>query len=106
MIDPQRADQTLLLNAALDGELDAVGMIEIEAKLAADPALRAEYARLVALRDAIMARVPRQSPPEALLARGIAMAQAPSRVQPPAPPHLRLLRPRDRSLPASLKLAA
>ena len=46
-----RDDPTLLLHAALDGELDAAGMIEIEAKLAADPALAAEYARLGALRD-------------------------------------------------------
>src|SRR5260370_20001144 len=106
MIDSQRADQTLLLNAALDGELDAVGMIEIEAKLAADPALRAEYARLVALRDAIMARVPRQSAPEALRARVIAMAQAPSRLQPTAPRRFRLLDPRYRSLAASLMLGA
>ena len=52
-------DPTLLLHAALDGELDAAGMIEIERRLAADPALAAEYARLVALRDAIRARAPR-----------------------------------------------
>ena len=41
----------MLLNAALDGELDAAGMIAIEARLAAEPALAAEYARLVAVRD-------------------------------------------------------
>jgi anti-sigma factor RsiW len=62
----QGDDRTLLLHAALDGELDAVSMIEIEAKLAADPKLAAEHARLVALRNAIRRRVPRQRVPHAL----------------------------------------
>jgi anti-sigma factor RsiW len=71
-----RDDPTLLLNAALDGELDAVGMMEIEAKLAADPALAAEYARLSALRDVIRARVPREAAPDSLRARVLSMAQS------------------------------
>jgi anti-sigma factor RsiW len=77
-------DPTLLLHAALDGELDAAGMIAIEHRLAVDPALAAEYARLVALRDAIRARAPRDRAPDFLRDRVIAMAQAPSRPAPTA----------------------
>ena len=104
MNDMRRENQTLLLNAALDGELDAAGMIEIEAKLAADPALAAEYGRLVALREAIRARAPRESAPESLRARVMAMAQTPGQARPTAP---RRARPWDapyRALAASLLL--
>ena len=59
----------LLLHAALDDELDAAGVMDVEGKLAADPALAAEYARLVALRDAIRTRLPRERAPDALRAR-------------------------------------
>lgn len=104
MTDSQRNDRTLLLNAALDGELDAAGMIEIEAKLAADPALAAEYARLVALRDAIRARIPRQSAPESLRARVASMTPTASRAPPIAPRRLRLPDAPYRSLAASLML--
>lgn len=71
-----RDDQTLLLHAALDGELDASGMMEIEARLAADPALAAEYARLGALRAAIRARIPREAAPDSLRARVLSMTQS------------------------------
>jgi anti-sigma factor RsiW len=67
-------DQILLLHAALDGELDAAGMMEIEARLAVDPALAAEYARLGALRAAIRARIPREAAPDLLRARVLSMA--------------------------------
>jgi anti-sigma factor RsiW len=83
-----REDPTLLLHAALDGELDAVGMLEIEATLAADPALAAKYARLGALRDAIRARIPRERAPESLRARVMSMTQAPSEAPGPAPESL------------------
>ena len=59
MTEPSIDDPTLLLHAALDGELDAAGMIVIERQLAADPALAAEYARLVALQGAVRTRLPR-----------------------------------------------
>ena len=62
-------DPTLLLHAALDGELDAVGMMEIEAKLAADPEQAAEYARLVALRDAVGRAYSARTPRPTLCAR-------------------------------------
>jgi len=70
-------DQMRLLNAAVDGELDAAGMMAVEASLAADPQLAAEYRRLAALRDAIRSRIPRERAPETLRARVLAMAQAP-----------------------------
>ena len=76
-----REAETLLLHAALDGELDAAGMIDVEARLAADPALAAEYARLVALRCAIRTRLPRERAPDALRARVLAMAQAPNPIK-------------------------
>jgi anti-sigma factor RsiW len=93
-----------LLHAALDGELDALGMIEIEARLAADPALAAEYARLVALRGALRTRLPRQAAPDALRARVIAMAQAPVAQPARADRRFSLFDPRYRALAASLVL--
>jgi len=89
MTDPQSEARALLLQAAADGELDASGVIEIEAQLAADPALAAEYARLVALREAIGARAPRPPAPDALRARVMALAEAPDR-RPAAAPHRRI----------------
>jgi anti-sigma factor RsiW len=88
--DSPHSDQTLLLHAALDGELDAAGMIEIEAKLAADTALAAQYARIAALRDAIKTRVSRPGAPESLRARIVLMAQAGSEAE-PAPPGAQVL---------------
>ena len=85
MTERRSDDPMLLLHAALDGELDAAGAMEVEARLAADPALAAEYARLVALRNAIGTRLPLERAPDALRARVIAMAQAPSQTAPSAP---------------------
>ena len=85
MTEPSIDDPTLLLHAALDGELDAAGMIAIERQLAADPALAAEYARLVALRDAVRTRLPRARAPDNLRARVIAAAQASIPAQTVAP---------------------
>ncbi|MGD0719957.1 MAG: hypothetical protein ABR970_02770 [Roseiarcus sp.] len=100
MTAPRAEDPMLLLNAALDGELDAAGMIDVEARLAGDPALAAQYARLVALRDALRTRLPRERAPDALRARVIALAQAPA----PARPAPRLADPRWRALAACLLL--
>jgi anti-sigma factor RsiW len=104
MMDSQPNDRTLLLQAALDGELDAAGMMNVEAKLAADPALAAEYTRLVALHDAIRTRLPRERAPDALRARVIAMAQAPTQIRLTAPRRSWLLDARIRSLAASMML--
>ena len=97
-------DPTLLLHAALDDELDAAGVMDVEGRLAVDPALAADYARLVALRDAIRTRLPRERAPDALRARVIAMAQTPNQIKPTTPRHSWLLVERYRPLAASLVL--
>jgi anti-sigma factor RsiW len=83
------SSEDLLLHAALDGELDAAGMIAFEARLASDPALAANYARLTALRAAIATRAPRPKAPDALRARVLALAAPPAQTSPtratPAP---------------------
>ena len=104
MTAPRAEDPMLLLNAALDGELDAAGMIDVEARLAADPALAAHYARLVALRAALRPRLPRERAPDALRARVIALAQAPAPARPAPRPTMRLSDPRWRALAACLLL--
>ena len=104
MTETTREQQTLLLNAALDGELDAAGMLEHETRLAADPELAAEYRRLVTLRDAIRARAPRERAPDALRARVISTAQPPIPARSTTP---RRFKPWDapyRALAASLLL--
>lgn len=68
-------NRTLMLHAALDGELDAAGMSEAERLLSTDPAFKAEYARLEALRQAIRTHAPRETAPEALRARLAAAAR-------------------------------
>jgi anti-sigma factor RsiW len=104
MTERHSDDLTLLLHAALDGELDAAGAMDVEGRLSADPALAAEYARLVALRDAIRTRLPRERAPDALRARIIAMAQAPSPIKLTAPRRSWLQVERYRPLAASLVL--
>jgi anti-sigma factor RsiW len=89
----------LLLHAAIDGELDAAGMIAFEARLANEPTLAAQYARLVALRAAIGARAPRPKAPDALRARVLALAA-------PAPVLRRPSRPVWRFAPSYGALAA
>lgn len=72
--EPNREDRNFMLHAALDGELDAQSTLEIEHALASDPKLKAEYARLEALRRAIHTQAPRESAPESLRARILAAA--------------------------------
>jgi anti-sigma factor RsiW len=69
MTSADRDDRRLLLHAALDDELDAAKMIDVERMLAADPELSAEYARLKALREAVRSAAPREEPPAVLRAR-------------------------------------
>jgi anti-sigma factor RsiW len=45
------SSEYLLLHALADGELDAAAAMSLEARLAADPALAAEYARIIAVKD-------------------------------------------------------
>jgi anti-sigma factor RsiW len=69
-----RDERFLRLNAALDGELDAMASLELERALRDDPALAAEYSRLAATRDAIRRHVPREAAPRALVDRVAALA--------------------------------
>jgi anti-sigma factor RsiW len=68
-------DDRLWLNAYIDGELDPAHALEFEQRLAADPALAAERARLVALRGAIRERVPRERASPQLRRRVAALAR-------------------------------
>jgi anti-sigma factor RsiW len=63
------SDDLLMLQALLDGELDASGVIDMERRIAADPRLAAEYARLRALRGAIQGGAMREVAPANLRAR-------------------------------------
>ncbi|MBV8104413.1 MAG: hypothetical protein JO223_07290, partial [Hyphomicrobiales bacterium] len=56
----------LQINAALDGELDAMSALEFERAMRDDPALQAEYRRLAALREAVQRHAPREKAPQAL----------------------------------------
>jgi anti-sigma factor RsiW len=69
MTDRDPNERLLKLNAALDGELDAMGSLEFERELRDDPALAAEYRRLAALRDAVRRHAPREAAPQALADR-------------------------------------
>jgi anti-sigma factor RsiW len=72
-------DQILQLHAALDGELDAGGMLAFERACAADPQLAAEFARFKALDAALRRAAPIERAPAALRARVTAMAAPPKR---------------------------
>ena len=64
--DPQ--DMKLMIHALVDGELDAAAALAVERRIAADPGLAAEHARIVALRMAV-ASVPRPAVRDDFLAR-------------------------------------
>jgi anti-sigma factor RsiW len=70
------SDRLLRLNAALDGELDAMGSLAFERELRDDVTLAAEYQRLSNLRDAVRQHAPREAAPEALADRIAAMTAA------------------------------
>lgn len=73
--DPQ--DMKLMIHALVDGELDAAAALAVERRMAADPELAAEHARLVALRGAV-ANVPRPTVSDDFLARIAAIAEVKS----------------------------
>lgn len=62
------ADLSLLLHALVDGELDAATSLALERRLASDPGLAAEHARIVALQAAVR-NLPRPEASEAFQAR-------------------------------------
>jgi anti-sigma factor RsiW len=64
----------LMIHALVDGELDAAAALAVERRMAADPELAAEHARLVALRGAV-ANLPRPSVSDDFLARIAAIAE-------------------------------
>ena len=68
-------DDRLWLNAYIDGELDPAHALEFEQRLAADPALAADHARIAALRGAIRERVPREQASPQLRRRVAALAR-------------------------------
>jgi len=69
-----REDSMLLLNAYLDNELDAAAVLDVERKLAADAALRAEYDRLVVLRRVMSTQLRSDRASDGLRARVSAIA--------------------------------
>ena len=62
-------DPTLLVHAYLDGELDPAHALDMERRIAADPALAAVRDRVQSLRDLVRDRLPRECAPAALEAR-------------------------------------
>src|SRR5262245_4571894 len=56
----------LLVHAYVDGELDPANAIALEQRMAAEPALAAERARVEALRHVLRERLPRETEPPAL----------------------------------------
>ena len=76
MTDRDVNDRLLRINAALDGELDAMASLEFEREMRADPALAAEYRVLAATRDAIRRHAPREAVPQALADHIAALASS------------------------------
>ncbi|MBN9219092.1 MAG: anti-sigma factor [Mesorhizobium sp.] len=76
----------LMIHALVDGELDAAAALAVERRIAADPRLAAEHARILALRGAV-ARLPRPDVSDAFLARiaAIGMAGGEQQAQPAEP---------------------
>jgi anti-sigma factor RsiW len=70
MSPPDEPDESdLLLGAYLDGELDALAARRFEARLAAEPALAADYARLRSLRALLRIETEGDAPSQALRTR-------------------------------------
>lgn len=71
-------DDILLLHAALDGELDAAGMLEVESRVAENAALAREYAALRGLRSLVAREIGKPAAPPELRRRIAAMAASTS----------------------------
>jgi anti-sigma factor RsiW len=76
MTDRDVNDRLLRINAALDGELDAMASLAFEREMRDDPALAAEYRVLAATRDAIRRHAPREAVPQALADRIAALTSS------------------------------
>lgn len=68
MVASLRDNDELLLNAYCDGELDPVSTSEFERRLASDESLKAQYARLMSLRQVVRS-LPQPDMPPGLQAR-------------------------------------
>ncbi len=79
---PASDERVLRLNAALDGELDAANLLQLEREIRADPMLAAEYRLLASARGAIQRHAPREAAPRALADR-VAALGAPAAVRRP-----------------------
>jgi anti-sigma factor RsiW len=73
----------LMIHALVDGELDAAAALAVERRIAADPMLAAEHARIVALQGAV-SRLPRPDVSDAFRARIAAIGMAGTEQQAPA----------------------
>ena len=62
-------DAMLRVHAHVDGELDPVNALGVEASMAGDPALAAEHERIEAFRSLVRERLPREASPFGLRAR-------------------------------------
>ena len=96
---PEQRD-LLLIHAAIDGELDPANAIALEERIAADPALAEERARVETLRQVLREQLPTESVPPGLrerVRRAVGLAAAPPRFA---------SQPSWRALAASVALAA
>lgn len=96
MTAPDR-DADLLLNAYVDGELDAMAALEVERRLAADTALAERHAQLTALRRRLRSALPAEPAPprlhEALARLGPGQMVPPAQVVSPSPRRPAMPRP-------------
>ena len=83
MTDRDVNERLLRLNAALDGELDAMGSLEFEREMRDNATLAAEYRRLTAMRDAVRRHAPREAAPQALADRIAALTASAPAAPPP-----------------------
>lgn len=75
-----REEALLLLNAYLDNELDAASVLDIERRLATDPALSAEHDRLAQLRSTLASHLTTQRASDDFRRRIAAIAERPGNV--------------------------
>jgi anti-sigma factor RsiW len=76
-------EDSILVHAYLDGELDPANALAIERRMAVEPALSAEYRRLEALQQLLRERFPHEGPSPELRARiEAAVGITRARVQP------------------------
>ncbi len=80
-----REESLLLLNAYLDNELDAASVLDIERRLATDPALSAEHDRLAQLRLTLASHLTTQHASDDFRRRIAAIAEPPRNVVVPLP---------------------